>query len=495
MEHLEFPNSAAAREVYRVLKFLPLATAKELAGVLGMSDPQAQGALKKLEEEGWVQQERLGSCMPHGKRSSRWWLTPEALAEEGLTGQTWHEEGNRCRLLELLPMLEWFYLILGQIKNLGNLEDFLWTDGLSMDAAGKFEQGWIALYWSGPQETEEEITGRMKRLIDDVGGRMNTPSSGWPCLLAWVVDDEWQEELVRRAGGASGMLHLVSIWRIKDVARSGVMEPNPGPELGWLHQPVRVLGVGEWPWKARAAGSIWSQTNGWNNYRMLRLIHGFPGMTVEMGQSALGEGNNGKSAERTLRDFGKQGVVQCEKDGRLLRYHLLAPGIEVMVRLDRGHHIDYRGRALSDSWVTRPDRRTHEAGAMDLLTCFMTARLPVAPGWRASIYRARVTIKPDGVVWLKDGPYGPGWYLLEYELSARGRSRANDKLRSFAVLRHLGIPLLIVCFNDKAEAAFHEVGANLDVRMVTTTVNRLAEHGPLGNYACWTMYGEPVRIG
>lgn len=496
MANLVFPDSSTARKVYPVLKVLPKATAREMADVLGMSARQAQRALMELKKKEWVRQERLGSCMPHGKRSSRWWLTPEALEEEGLTGKTWHEEGNRCRLLELLPMLEWFYQILGQIKNLGNLVDFLWTDGLSMDATARFERGWIALYWSGPQETEEEITGRMNRLIDDVGGRLNAPVSDWPCLLAWVVDDEWQQELVRRAAGASGLWHLVSIWRINnDGARSGVVEPNPDLGRGWLHQPVRVLGTGGWSWEARVVSSIWSQTNGHNIYQMLRVTQNFPGMTVEMGQLDLGEGNNGKSAERTLRALAQKGLVHWEKDGKVLRYHLSASGIEVVTRLDKATHGDYQGRALSDSWVTRPDRRIHEAGALDLLTCFMAAGLAVAPGWRASVYRARLTIKPDGVVWVNHGPYRPGWCLLEYELSARGRSRATDKLRSYAALRHLGITLLLVCFDDRAEKVFHEVGAELDVKMVTTTVKRLADHGPLGNFSCWTMYGEPVRIG
>ena len=476
------------------MKVLPLATAREMARVLEMSRTQAQGALTKLETEKWVRQDRLGSCMPDGKPAGRWSLTPAALKEEGLTGKSWHEEANRCRLLQLLPVLERFYAILGEVKNLGPLIDFLWADGLSMDAAARFERGWIALYWSGPQETEDEIARRMSRIIDDLGARMNTPISNWPCLLAWVVDDEWQQELVRRAAGTSGLLHLVSIWRVKDGARFGLMVPNPSLGQGWIEQPVRLRGDGGWAWEARVPPSIWSQPNGRNVYLMLRLVQNFPGMTVEMGRVALGEGDKGKASERTLRSLAQQDVVQFEKDGKALRYHLPPPGIEVMVRLDKATHSDYQGRALSDSWVNIPGRRTHEAGVLAWIMQFMAAGLPVAPGWRASIYRAGLTIKPDGVVWLNDGPYGPGWYLLEYELSARGKSRARNKLRGYAVLRHLGIPMLIVCRDDRAETAFHEVGAELDVRMVTTTVRRLSEHGPLDNFSCWTLYGEPVRI-
>ena len=264
------------------MKILPLATAKDLAGVVGKSHQQAQGALTKLEDLKLVRQDRFGSFTPRGKRAGRWRLTERALEAEELLGETSHDEGNVCYLLFLLPMLSFFYHVLGQIKNLGNLVDFLWTDGLAMDAAATFERGWIALYWSGPQETENEIAGRMSAILDDVGGRSGRPAPAWPCCSVWVVADQWQRELFNRAASKEGS-DSVSVWCVDDGSRSGVMEPNPRWGRGWLRQTIRQRGEGDWSWDKRVARSIWSQTNGYANYRMLRLAHNFAGMTRKWG--------------------------------------------------------------------------------------------------------------------------------------------------------------------------------------------------------------------
>ncbi len=47
------------------------------------------------------------------------------------------------------------------------------------------------------------------------------------------------------------------------------------------------------------------------------------------------------------------------------------------------------------------------------------------------------------------------------------------------------------------EGARHHgyTGKRVNLPMITTTVKRIKQHGPLGNFGCWAMYGEPVRIG
>ena len=227
----------------------------------------------------------------------------------------------------------------------------------------------------------------------------------------------------------------------------------------------------------------------------MRLAHNFPGMTSEMARLDLGEKPNGKAAERTLRDLHRGGFLDVERDGHQLRYHLPDRGIEPVVRMDKSTHKDYRGRALSDSWVTRQDRRAHESGAMNMITDFMAGGLAVAPGWRGSVYMGKRVIKPDGLVRLNSSPYGPRWGLLEYELSARSLRRVTAKLRGYAALLQPGQVVLVVCFDDKAESVFHHVGDGMNLPMITTTVKRIKQHGPLGNFGCWAMYGEPVRIG
>ena len=35
----------------------------------------------------------------------------------------------------------------------------------------------------------------------------------------------------------------------------------------------------------------------------------------------------------------------------------------------------------------------------------------------------------------------------------------------------------------------------MGIPLLTTTIKRLEEHGPLDNFGCWSMYGQPARIG
>ena len=35
----------------------------------------------------------------------------------------------------------------------------------------------------------------------------------------------------------------------------------------------------------------------------------------------------------------------------------------------------------------------------------------------------------------------------------------------------------------------------MGIPLLTTTIKRLEEHGPLGNFGCWSMYGQQPRIG
>ena len=44
-------------------------------------------------------------------------------------------------------------------------------------------------------------------------------------------------------------------------------------------------------------------------------------------------------------------------------------------------------------------------------------------------------------------------------------------------------------------AVFQRLGSGMGIPLLTTTIKRLEEHGPLGNFGCWSMYGQPARIG
>ena len=105
-------------------------------------------------------------------------------------------------------------------------------------------------------------------------------------------------------------------------------------------------------------------------------------------------------------------------------------------------------------------------------------------------------ISPDAMILLVNTPFGPGWVYVEYELTAQNPQKIRDKLLGYGShLRRDYFPVLVVCANDRAEANFHTAGRDLWIRMLTTTVARLRQHGPLGNHECWSRYSEMVQIG
>ena len=491
--------SPQARWVAQPLAQLSLSSTADLAAVLRCKPQQVYPGLADLTADGFVDSVRLGSPMRNARPGQRWFFTPKGVESVlGPTpGPTWHEEGNRCRLLEIYPSLAWFYHVIGTIRSLGPLREFLWLEGWPLEAAARFDIGWVGLCWSAMLETEDQIMDRLQRLGPALQEDKASAEVPWPGQIVFLVTDRWQGELVRRAVRRYGLNEFVAIWCVADGHRTGAAEPLDS--RGWLRQPVRSRGVGHYSWEARVRDSIWSQPDAPALWRMARTMYEFPGMTTELAQASLANRKNRKIAERLCRDLTKMGSVQVlsdEKDGRVNRFTLSPPEIDTMVRQDRTTVTNYERRVMGQSWVLKQDRRDHEEGVMRVLGAFMAASRPVAAGFRA--YQSmgnRGAVSPDGVVDLTKSPLGSGWHYLEYELQARGPKRIGRKLRGYASpARRHRMPLLVVCWNKSAEENFWQVGQEANIEMLTTTVRRLEKYGPMDNFSCWRVYGNPVRI-
>ena len=134
---------------------------------------------------------------------------------------------------------------------------------------------------------------------------------------------------------------------------------------------------------------------------------------------------------------------------------------------------------------------------MSFIGRFLGAGLPAAAGWRSWEHLGGSGgISPDGLVFLERSPFGPTWAYFEYERSARGEGRVRRKLNGYGSERRGDDwPTLMVCWSDSVEEMFQRVGRETRVPMLTTTIKRLAEHGPLGNQGCWSSYGRSVLVG
>ena len=471
---------------------VPLASTKDLAGVMQVDVHPLYRKLWILQEEGYLGSARLGCTQ---QRSLRWYMTDRGVGAVGRVGLTWHEEAHRCWLLDKVPLLEWFYQVVSDVENLGKMEEFLWIDGLSFDAAARFERGWIAIFWSGFLQSEFQIEDRILRFSKDVLELNAVGESAWPGMFCFVVSDEWQRELVMQVIRRNRLDDMVSVWCVSDGLRWGVRTPLRS--RGWIYQPVYTRSIGSWPWSKRVESSLWSGNGGTGLNRVFDAIAQFPGISSKMLAMIAGVEDSTKSVGRYIRVLLSGGFIGRTWNNDGYRYHILPRGLDRLIRRDRVKYSDYRSRAQASSWIKVPRLRKHEDGIMSTLSQFGAAGAPVASGWRFWEHLGGAGgIAPDGLVYLRQSPYGPGWYYLEYERSARGEYRVGRKLLGYSSgRRRNNWPVLMVCWGDSAERVFQDVGSDLKVRMLTTTVDRLEQYGPMNNLECWSDYGNPVIVG
>ena len=489
------PLSPCALEVINALLPLPLSTIGDLAAVTGRRHARLRSGLDELEHAKLVASAVLGWTL---RGSPRWFLTDKALAGFESSAPTWHEEGERGELLHRLPLVEWFYRVAGSVRGLGRFEDFQWLDEAGLDAAVEYKKGWVAIFWSGSLEKESSITKRLERLGPDLLKLAATDEPPWPAALFFVVTDQWQMELVYRAAlRIPWAWSKVYIWSIAD-GNPAEVQLYPRSH-GGLYQPAKRRGVGGWPWAKRTKDSLWAQNGSQAKGKVLADLAQWPDMTTRMGRQALGEGDAGRSAQRCFTKLIELRLAQRRKEKGSYRYFLTDRGYALLTRRDGVPSRTAESRR--DDPDKREDlkmmRKAHEDGLMSIMGQFMAAGLPVAEGSRSWEHLGLDGgIAPDGMVLLEHGPFGPGWHYVEYELSARGERRVSEKLRGFLPDRRQdNFPVLVVSWNDAAEAVFQRLGGESGLRMLTTTKKRLETSGPLNHPDCWSMYGEPVTIG
>ena len=245
--------SPGAGAVLRVLRWLPLASADDMAMVVGRKVPGVLADLRKLARAGLVESAQLGCTRA---QRQRWYLSAGCLDRAGLSDATWHDEAARCRLLELLPSVEQFYIVVGAVNTLGAFLEFQWLDSLgdegpSCDAAARYELGWIALFWCGPLVAETHLAERLTRFPLDCQTLAVGAAQPWPRQMYLVAADEWGRELGIRALEDFGLEKRASVWCVNDGAPPA--SPMPTPVVAGFTSRSKsvvwagVLGKGCWP--------------------------------------------------------------------------------------------------------------------------------------------------------------------------------------------------------------------------------------------------------
>ena len=482
--------------VVRAVLTMPLASALDIAAVQRRTDSGVHTRLRGLSAEN-LGDERLVESVALGCarcRVDRYFLTVLGQAEFGLLGATWHQPGALARLLERLTSVEWLYPAAAAIQDLGKLQDFQWMDSVSFDAAVRYEHGWAALFWSGLLRSERVFRERLEQLGDDLLTLAAGEDRPRPGLLCVVASDRWQVELAPRVARRYGMDDWVRVWCAADDTWHGAEVPLVS--RGWVRQPAYLRKMGHSGWGKRVEASLWAADGSQDADRILQAVAEWPGMPTALARLELGEGPSGRRAQNCFVRLMDLGLLDRWEDRGAYRYRLSGSAMLLLARRDRASEADAWRRILMDRWETPAGFEDHEYGLLEVVQQAAAAGLVVAAGWRDWENLGDSGIAPDAIIYLRYGPYGPGWYYLEYELSATSPSSAAKKLGGFdSPLRSNDWPVLVVCRTDLAETNFQQAGLEKGIRMLTTTTRRLRQHGAVGNTACWSRYGEPAAIG
>ena len=475
---------------------MPLASAGDIAAVQHRTYSGVRTRLRAMSGEE-LGDERILESVALGcsrRRVDRFSLTEYGQEQFGISGAGWHQPGTLARLLERLTSVEWLYPAAAAIQDLGEFQTFQWVDGVSFDAAVRYEQGWAALFMAGLLRSERVFGERLEQFGDDLLTLAAGADSPRPGLLCVVAADRWQVELALRVARRYGMEDWVRVWCVSDDSWHGAEVPLTS--RGWVRQTAYLRTMSRGAWGKRAAASLWAADGGQDAARILQAVAESPGMPTTMARLALGESPSGRRAQNCCKRLTDLGLLDRWQDRGGYRYRSSTAGMKLLAGLDRASEADARRRIQLDRWAQRDGFEVHEYGLLEVVQQFAAAGLVVAAGWRDWENLGDSGIAPDAMIYLRYGPHGPGWHYLEYERSATSPSAAARKLRGFdSPLRSNAWPVLVVCRNAKAEENFQRRGLEKNLAMLTTTIPRLRKHGAVGNPNCWSRYGEPAAIG
>ena len=489
--------------VLGVLMSLPLASADDIAGVMNRPRFGVHQDLGKLKGKELVESAELGCT--RGQRQ-RWYLTDGCLERAGLSGATWHDEQARRRLLELLPAVDQLYQALGLVNDLGRFLEFRWLDatggqGPSSDAAALYEGGWVPLFWFGTLLSEADMVQRLTRFPVDCQVLAVGDDQPWPSRLCLVVMDHWERELTLRALEDCGMDNMASVLCVADGTITG---PDGFVQSrGWVYQPVKHR-ADRGTWAGSLAASPWAGAGGFERWRVLEAVIQWPGAHLRFLKAVCGESSGSNRVRDILHQLVRSGRVLQHGEGRNARYFATGSGLGLRAGQDRVHVSDARTRSGLSQWQEARQRilghtasKPHEDGLRELLRPFLDAGCPVANGVRCTEHLgAEGGIAPDAIIDFQTSPWGRCPAYLEYERSARGRAEACRKLRGYgAGGRRDRYPVILVCWDAPAEMEFQALARELKIQLVTTTLARLHDHGPVGNDRCWSLFGQPVELG
>ena len=171
------------RKVFDGVMAMALASAPDIAGVQRRTARGVYARLRALRNGGLIEPVTLGWLLP---RVDRWALTQRAREELGMEITGCHEPGFLARLLERIPALEWGYPAAAAVQGLGEMTEFHWVDNAAIDAAVRYERGWMVIVWVGLLRSEAAVgKGSDSWAMTSVPWPSGIPNPGPAGSAAW----------------------------------------------------------------------------------------------------------------------------------------------------------------------------------------------------------------------------------------------------------------------------------------------------------------------
>ena len=460
----------------------PLATHRFLGANYGCGDTTSKDVIETLKERDLVHSRR--GCVGRSERELLW--IPDHVWEP--LGQEWIPPLGAPAVQRRLLNLEFtdaVYRVTGVLVNAETerrLVRLHWSWKRPFDALLRFTDGWAALFWSGIWHTQEKLERRLQEFEDEIGEWSAGQGTHWPGRLAFVVPDCWQAEIVWRAVRRRGWEASTAVYNLGrgdltgdlDLRTSrGTVPPQISDELSLLR-----VDVDAWV-------DLLSDDPGGRMRRLIAVIEEHPGILAShLGQLAA---INGSSVKAGVEELCHRGVIcQAERGG----YALIPRALAMAARRDRtwlGLPARRSGAAKLAQYSDQKSKRN--TAVQRLLAKFAVAGCSVAGGWRGQDGK----FQPAAIVWLRDGPYGPGWHYLVDATHAKAERTVGLIVHGLlSDTRSDRYPALVVC-REEIEPLFWSLGQGAE--MLTAAVERIRSGPVVGpESAAWMQFGDPVSI-
>ena len=469
-----------ADDLIRAIADMPFADTGELASAINRSPVTTRQRLNELAAADLVQHSNLGA--PDGS-DRRWWLDPAAYSKFGLTAHFYNTRRGMGLLAARVAAMTALYRLAQRLDLLRPDHRFQWHSRRAYDAVAGQPQRWTALFWSGIWEDHAAVRRRLYHL-----GRQLT--NHWPSLLAFATPDHWQARILsetlddlRLTAHAAVLVTADDTWTIPP-------PPNPPRAVaGWPtpprpHPPPRPGTAAELNGFLERQGYL--GRTGSLVQRILPLLEQWPGIRSAHIRALLPEKASGSRFAEAMTSMERLQLATREDKA----YY---PGPPARVRAahrDRVSHRRAGGRMTPPNANQNHRRRlrTHDWATVRSAAMFQDEGCHVAAGWRAIDDAGPAgKIDPDAMIFLRSGPYGPGWHYFEWERRARSPSTIAQKLSGYRMpLRSNDWPVIFVVANPNVQRLFWEQGQR--IKLITAAA---PDNNPPREWSC---FGTPVRL-